>query len=85
MKSDLHEIFSKCIYWSLGLINNVCGRACACMHTQHMELCTQLITHHIWLNDLIFTKIHMTIGMHQTKFRAPTCSYAQTTGVNMRL
>ena len=51
MRSDLHEIFSKCEYWSHKLIKNVCGHAHACLHAQCMLTCMQL-----WVvkNTIIF-------------------------------
>ena len=44
MKSDLHKIFSLCQDWSPVLIINVHGGAHACMHAQHVKMCTQLGT-----------------------------------------
>ena len=40
MKSDLHETFSKCQGWSPELIDNIHGRAHACMHAQHLKTYT---------------------------------------------
>ena len=41
MKSDLHETFSVSSDWSPKLINNVCGRARAHVHAQHVKTCMQ--------------------------------------------
>ena len=42
MKSDLHKAFSVCQDWSTVLIYNVHVGAHVCVHTQHVNTCTQL-------------------------------------------
>ena len=42
MKSDLHEIFSMLKDWSPELIKSVRVRACAHVHAQDVDTCTQL-------------------------------------------